>query len=241
MKKAVLLLLACMVLFCSTAQGVTTILYKITFNENPATGLHWTTLISDETVLSLSDSGYVPAEGVDPLLEQGGTHAWTVGGLQEGEATVTFVSMKHWQEEITDLVFTFTFSVDADGNVTLLNTERLPEDYAPGHTMVRLIENPTTGYRWETEASPEGVLKLIVDQYEQDEAPEGMTGVGGVHTWVYRGQAQGDVTLTFRYVGPSGGDPAAIVRCIFTVDERLLVSQPRIEGDYAQYNPYLKR
>jgi len=242
MKKIVLLLLVCMaVALCGTAQGVTTILYRVTLNENPSTGYQWFYLISDEAMLSITDHGYEATEGVDPLLDEGGTHYWTIGGLEEGEASITFTSMKPWQEQITDLVFSFTFSVDADGNLTLLSTERLPEDYAPGRTMVRLIENPTTGYHWEMEANPDGVLKLIVDNYEQDPAPEGMVGVGGVHTWVYRGESQGSTTLTFRYVGPSGGDPAATVMFFYTVDANLLVSQPGIEGDYAQYNPYLKK
>ena len=242
MKKIAFVLLVCIaVALCGTAQGVTTILYRVTLNENPSTGYHWYILISDETMLSLADHGYEAAEGVDPLLEQGGTHSWTVGGLKEGEATITFTSMKPWQEQITDLVFSFTFSVDADGNLTLLSTERLPEDYAPGRTVVRLIENPTTGYHWEATANPEGVLKLIVDIYEPDSVPEGMVGSGGVHTWVYRGEGEGSAVLTFRYVGPSGGDPEATVLFSYTVDANLLVSQPGIEGDYAQYNPYLKK
>lgn len=242
-RKPVLILLACALLFGCTAQGVTTVLLDITVNETPTTGYKWFYLISDAEVLSVTDHGYGAAEGGNPILDLQGTHTWTVSGVREGVASVTFASMRPWEVLTSDPVFTYTFEVGADESLKVLNIERFPEDYTPGKTMIRLIENPTTGYRWEIEENPDGVLRMIVDKYEQDLSSQSATGGGGVHTWVYSGEKAGETTLTFRYVGPSGGDgkPAATVRFFFTVNTNLQVGQPGIDGDYAQFNPYMQK
>ncbi len=47
---------------------------------------------------------------------------------------------------------------------------------------VVLSENPTTGFMWNATLS--AGLELLSSDYRQDEAPEGMVGVGGHRTWV---------------------------------------------------------
>jgi len=47
---------------------------------------------------------------------------------------------------------------------------------------LKLKENPSTGYAWELNVS-EG-LSILSDNYNQDPAPENMTGVPGVHSWI---------------------------------------------------------
>ncbi len=242
-RKSVLILLLCASLFGCTAQGITTVLLDITVNETPTTGYKWFYLISDETVLSVTDHGYGAADGGNPMLDLQGTHTWTVSGVREGVASVTFASLRPWEALTTDPVFTYTFEVGADDSLKVLSIERLPEDYTPGKTIIRLIENPSTGYHWEIEENPDGVLKLIVDKYEQDLSSGALAGAGGVHTWVYRGETAGETTLTIRYIGPAGGDakPAATVRFFFSVNTNLQVAKPGIDGDYAQFNPYMQK
>lgn len=242
-RKSIPILLICLLLFGGTAQGVTTFLQDISVDEYPVTGYKWFCLVSDEAVLDVDDYGYAETDSDGPMSGEKGTHSWTISGKREGEASVTFASLRPWEERNTDPVITYTFAVDADENLTVLNIERLPEDYKPGRTTIRLIENPTTGYRWEIEANPEGVLKLIVDEHEQDLSSQNADGAGGVHNWVYRGESEGETTLTFRYVGPSQEDtePVATVKFLYTVNADLQVAQPGIQGDYAQYNPYLQK
>ena len=243
MKRAALALLASLVLLCGTARGVTTILQNISVDEYPVTGYKWFYLVSDETVLSVDDQGYAESDGDGPMSGEKGTHSWMVSGKREGQASVTFASLYPWVERNTDPIITYTFSVDADENLTILNIEKIPEEYAPGRTTIRLIENPTTGYHWELEENPEGVLRLIVDAYEQDLSSENMIGAGGVHNWVFRGEAQGETTLVFRYFGPSEEDrePAATVKFLYTVNANLQVDKPGIQGDYTEYNPYMQK
>lgn len=54
---------------------------------------------------------------------------------------------------------------------------------------LQLRENPSTGYAWELNVS-EG-LSILNDNYTQDEAPEGMVGVGGTHTWIIEAVSEG--------------------------------------------------
>lgn len=59
--------------------------------------------------------------------------------------------------------------------------------------MISLAENPTTGYTWNVTLS-EG-LALLNDVYVQDEAEEGMVGVGGVHEWFIEAVEAGEQTF----------------------------------------------
>lgn len=59
--------------------------------------------------------------------------------------------------------------------------------------MISLAENPTTGYTWNITLS-EG-LALLKDVYVQDEAEEGMVGVGGVHEWFIEAVEAGEQTF----------------------------------------------
>lgn len=59
--------------------------------------------------------------------------------------------------------------------------------------MISLAENPTTGYTWNVTLS-EG-LALLKDVYVQDEAEEGMVGVGGVHEWFIEAVEAGEQTF----------------------------------------------
>jgi predicted secreted protein len=62
---------------------------------------------------------------------------------------------------------------------------------------VVLAENPTTGFSWNATLSPG--LKLQSSDYHQDEAPAGMVGVGGTHTWVILAQELGDQKFSAIY------------------------------------------
>jgi predicted secreted protein len=236
MKKAVAVLIGMVMLFGTACAG-TTVLYLVTLKENPTTGYEWFCEVSDETLLSVTDHGYTPNAVTDAALGEEGNHSWMIGGLQEGEVTVTFTYMRPWEVQPTDFIYSFTFEIDAGLNLSLLSSEKLPEEYTPGKALVQLIENPTTGYHWEIEMEPEGVLQLIVDDYEQEEAPEGMVGVGGVHNWVLRALEEGEARLVFRSIGPGESDqsPDATVVLAYIVDSDLNVTLWGVGGDYEKY------
>ncbi len=257
MKKAALFLLFCLVFSCIFAQADTTILYLITLNENPTTGYRWYAVVSDDTVLAVTDHGYSAPQSGDsqPALGEGGERSWTVGGVGEGVASVTFTYLRPWELQASDFIYTFTFTVDAGKNLSLLSTQRVPDEYEPGKAMVQLLENRSTGYHWELTMEPQGVLRTVVDTYEQTLSADSLIGSNGIHTWVFAGAETGETKLVFRYMPPAvpldaaGPDaaaqigvqmpePVATVVFSFDVDGRLEVTQRSIGGDYDQFSPY---
>ncbi len=60
--------------------------------------------------------------------------------------------------------------------------------------LISLKENPTTGYMWNVTNSTG--LEIVNDIYAQDEAKEGMVGVGGVHSWLVKAIETGNQTFS---------------------------------------------
>jgi len=62
---------------------------------------------------------------------------------------------------------------------------------------VTLKENPTTGFMWNATVTPG--LEILSSDYQQDKAPEGMVGVGGMRTWVILAKDTGDQKFSASY------------------------------------------
>ena len=64
---------------------------------------------------------------------------------------------------------------------------------------VTLRENPTTGYKWDMKAGPG--LTLVGDEFVgPSPSPSPLMGAGGTHSWVFRVDKAGTLTLTGLYV-----------------------------------------
>lgn len=68
--------------------------------------------------------------------------------------------------------------------------------------IITLNENPTTGYRWEFQMDKNDIIEFESDEFNGDENPLGLDGVGGKHFWVFKGVSTGIVALTFKYRRP---------------------------------------
>lgn len=68
-----------------------------------------------------------------------------------------------------------------------------------GTTTVELEANRTTGYEWHYDIDNENIIKVTTDNYEVDEHPEGMTGVGGTRRITIKGIKKGITTIRFEY------------------------------------------
>ena len=64
--------------------------------------------------------------------------------------------------------------------------------------IVALESNPTTGYQWEADFD-QSFLRLVQDEFEPDEAEEGMVGVGGKQRFTFEGLKTGETELTLTY------------------------------------------
>ena len=63
--------------------------------------------------------------------------------------------------------------------------------------VVRLAENPTTGFSWKM--APSSGLEIESDEYVADDAPDDMVGVGGTHEWRIKVTGAGEQTIKGDY------------------------------------------
>lgn len=69
---------------------------------------------------------------------------------------------------------------------------------------ISLEENPTTGYSWQLFITGNGSITTISDDYKTPnyDPTSPLVGVGGIHTWYFRAEKEGEVMLTFVYERP---------------------------------------
>ena len=246
MKKLVAIILS-LTLFSfsfALAQAPAAAAYTITLLENPTTGFSWTLANSDESILTVTDNGYVALPNPDKADGMGGTHTWVIAGKAEGEATITLTYSQSWEGGDVSDTLVYTLKVGADLAVSLTKVDGIPELYTPTKDAVLLNENPTTGYTWSFQASAEGIVTLEKDEFiapKTNTDGANLLGAGGYHVWVFDGTAEGDVTLTFQYARSWEKDvePEATVIYTYHVDKDLNVNLTTIDGDYEEYDPMM--
>ncbi|MGB9929365.1 MAG: protease inhibitor I42 family protein [Methanosarcina sp.] len=96
----------------------------------------------------------------------------------EDPETADMAGENETENNITALVIT---EAENGTNITLKTGENFT---------LNLTENPSTGYAWELNVT--AGLNITSDNYTQNPAPEGMTGVSGVHSWIIEAIKAGD-------------------------------------------------
>ncbi len=77
-------------------------------------------------------------------------------------------------------------------------------DLAVGEVLtIRLLENPTTGYRWEARSMPNAICDLVSNEYLAPAAP--IPGASGTRCWMLRAARLGDAGLLLVYRRPWDG------------------------------------
>ena len=64
--------------------------------------------------------------------------------------------------------------------------------------LLRLPENPTTGYRWQVAQTGDGELELVEDRFESAAGPKAAVGAAGERLLRFVGKRAGRVELTAR-------------------------------------------
>lgn len=118
-------LTACSLIFPDGPSGAVSIEGKtldIRLEENPTTGFSWSYSISDDTVISLVEDGYI-ADSDDPnVVGGGGMHEYKFEGLKAGEVTITFDYFKSWEGvESAEEHIEYVVTVSGDGSIAEVN------------------------------------------------------------------------------------------------------------------------
>ena len=86
---------------------------------------------------------------------------------------------------------------------------------------VKLKGNPTTGYTWICEISPEGVVAERSNEYVSNLNLFGASGVGGTFVFTFEAVAAGEADITFSYLRVwEDNPPIDVVVYRATVDAR---------------------
>ena len=101
-----------------------------------------------------------------------------------------------------------------------------------------LAENPTTGYTWSFVSSNDAIVTVADQGYTASPNLENADGVGGTHTWLLQGKAEGDATVTFT-IGQSweGGEVADMLVFAYHVGADMTITQTAVGGVPELYMP----
>ncbi|CAH2601989.1 Protease inhibitor I42 family protein [Rhodovastum atsumiense] len=87
------------------------------------------------------------------------------------------------------------------------------------HLVVRLAENPSTGYSWHVDQS--GILTLVGSDYLPQAIPQrGWVGSGGEHSFRFHAQTAGASELRLSYSRPWEHDQAPAQTAVIAVEAR---------------------
>ena len=107
----------------------------VLLTENPTTGYAWAYKASAEGILKLDWDEFVAPDSAkdgETLMGEGGFHIWVFSGVAEGDVTLTFDYAQSWEAGVTpDATVTYTFHVDKDLAVTLVEVGGDYADYDP--------------------------------------------------------------------------------------------------------------
>jgi inhibitor of cysteine peptidase len=81
--------------------------------------------------------------------------------------------------------------------VVLLEAPKTPVEVSTGdHVVIRIRENPTTGYTWQFAVSPTNVLEMVGDTFERPQEKRGLCGAPGMRVVTYAVRASGPATIS---------------------------------------------
>lgn len=125
-----------------------------------------------------------------------------VHGLKAGNYTVNVNGVKRSFELAVDNVLQQSSStLPAKQQILTETNNGTTINFENGETFyLRLRENPSTGYSWQLNLSHG--LHILNDEYAQDQAPEGYTGVPGTHQWKIKAVTSGNQQITGIYKRP---------------------------------------
>ena len=83
--------------------------------------------------------------------------------------------------------------------------------------IIKLEENPTTGFSWSYTISDTDVIHLVEDGYMEDSEDPEVVGGGGMHKYKFEGLSAGEATIIFDYFKSWEGEETAEDHVEYTV------------------------
>jgi len=177
--------------------------YEITLTENATTGYRWHLTNSDDTIIELISDGAIEISSDENLVGAPSKHIWHFELLKEGTAILKFELFRDWENENIIETKIFEIEVKKDPSSEGLNVTSMSEiaaidliSYSEDDLIIRLDENPTTGFVWHVKFEPDD-FELISDEFVSSSQDDSLAGVGGVHSYIFSPKTLGNTTITF--------------------------------------------
>ena len=196
---------------------------RIKLKSNRTTGYSWAlTGKLDEKVLKSEGNEYKVDEHPAGMVGVGGSDVWTFRALAAGRTEIVLGYARPWEKD-KEPAQAFKLTVVVEGTAPAADAKtaeaktaaskdvRLNDgdngktvQVAVGGTVTLTLEaNPTTGFSWaRAEDVDKNILKLEKNDYKQNANPQGMVGVGGRTTIVYRALKPGKAKIGLTYMQP---------------------------------------
>ncbi|MGN0537535.1 MAG: protease inhibitor I42 family protein [Acutalibacteraceae bacterium] len=161
--------------------------YTINLDANATTGYTWTYTVNKEGIVKETANEYTPNKTEGDVAGTGGVQTYSFEGVKKGNVILIFKYMKADSDEIAQTK-KITLYVDDNGNITEM---RKIDGNQYEVALTTLSEA-----NWVYSVDNEGVVEKVLDEYIPNGA--GSKGLSGMHTFVFKGVSEGDVTITFK-------------------------------------------
>jgi inhibitor of cysteine peptidase len=176
--------------------------FVISLEANHSTGYAWELASDLPTWLRFIRSEYKVPVTDPPMVGAGGVEEWTFRASAEGTATVTFEYRRPWEPDQPPAQRkTFVITARAAGELMEVT---VGEDF-----VIAVDANPSTGYSWQLASLLSPCVSYIGTVYEPYQTDPPLIGGGGVETWRFRAECEGEAVITLAHYPPQpGAEPA---------------------------------
>ena len=213
---------------------------RVKLKSNRTTGYSWVlTGKTDAKLLKSGEVEYKVDEHPAGMVGVGGNDFCTFTALAPGKTDISLGYARPWEKDKEPAqVFKLTVEVEADAKAAPAADTKAAAPAAAkevrlndgdngksvkvavdGHIVLTLEANATTGFSWTgTDKVDKDILKLEKNDYVENSNPNGMLGVGGRNTIVYRALKKGKTKIDLTYMQPWEPDSKFNTKYSITVE-----------------------
>ena len=212
----------------------------VTLKGNDKSGLKWVSEVSVPEMMKLESENTATGES-EGMAGAETTYTATYSATLDGAGTVSLIFryvdendpaaaavktrvLELFISESGELFVESALSQDPDADWYEVDPDT-------GVLTVRLSANASTGYEWTFTTTDDQAVELLTSEYVEDEAEEGLVGVGGTYVASFRGlkQTADTVELTFSYGRSWEEKPIEMRTLTLSADQDNKLSVERVE------------
>lgn len=185
--------------------------YTIQLDSNPTTGYTWTYSFDKEGIIAAVKDEYISNENKKEVVGAGGKQYYTFEGKKEGDVTVIFKYARSTGEHDIKVKIV-KLHIDANRNI---HEKSKTDGY-------NLMIDSDSANEWTYILNNEGVINEVINEYIPD---ENFASKKGKQSYIFEGVEEGNVMLTFRYIGKNDNSAHSTKIINLSVDKNRNISE----------------